>query len=360
MTDCVIVGGGAIGMMTARELRRRGLSVTIVERHQCGGESSWAGGGILSPLYPWRFAAPINALARESLQHFPQLFTELREETGVDPEHEQTGVLVLDPPPRIEVENWARRAGFNCEFIGAEQVAALEPQLATSPALAAWMPDLGHVRNPRLIRALRRSLDMNGVQIREEEPVNGLLVDGGRVRGVRTPKGEIRAEHVLLASGAWSGLPIGALPLPPKVRPVRGQMILVRAEPGVVNRVVLYRDHYLIPRRDGRILIGSTLEETGFNKDTTDSARQMLWRYAKDCVPALGRYKIEHHWAGLRPGTSEGIPYVCQHPQLDGLFVNAGHFRNGIITGLASAQLCAELVCGERPRVDPTPFGFAR
>jgi glycine oxidase len=360
MTDCVIVGGGAIGMMTARELRRRGLSVTLLERHRCGGEASWAGGGILAPLYPWRFSDAVNALARQSLSAYPALFRDLHAQTGIDPEHEATGLLVLDAPARIEVESWARRCGYRCEFIGSEQIRELEPQLSVLPEQATWMPELGHVRNPRLVRALRAAVEMDGVIVRENEPVTGLLTQRGHVTGVRTAKGEIRADRVLLASGAWSGLPIGALPEPPKVRPVRGQMILIKAEPGIVNRVVLHQDHYLIPRRDGRVLVGSTLEETGFNKETTLSAREMLCRYAIDCVPALGRYKIEHHWAGLRPGTAEGVPYICQHPQLNGLFINAGHFRNGIVTGLASAQLCAQLICDESPKLPIQAYAFAR
>ncbi len=360
MTDCIIVGGGVIGMLTARELRQRGFAVRLLERRECGGEASWAGGGILAPLYPWRQPRAVNDLARESHLRCAWLFEQLHAQTGIDPQHERSGLLVLDPPPRSEAEGWAQRHGFRCEHIGAAQVGELAPQLAIGPRLAAWLPELGQVRPPRLMRALRRAVALDGVEVREGEAVNGLLVERGRVAGVRSARGEIRAPLVVLAGGAWSGLPIANLPLPPRVRPIRGQIILVRAQPGLLKQIVLYRDRYLIPRRDGRILIGSTLEETGFAKQTTEAARRQLWQHATECLPALGHYGIEHQWAGLRPGSEDGVPYICEHPQLPGLFLNTGHHRNGIVTGLASAQLCAQLISADKPLLDPAAYAFER
>jgi len=360
MTDCVIVGGGVIGMLTARELRQRGLAVCLVERRECGGEASWAGGGILAPLYPWRQPRAINDLARESHLRCAWLFEQLHAQTGIDPQHERSGMLVFDPPPLIEAEGWARRHGFQCDYIDAERLGSLAPQLAIETHLAAWLPELGQVRPPRLMHALRRALALDGVELREGEAINGLLVERGRIAGVRSARGEIRAPQVVLAGGAWSGLPIANLPLPPRVRPIRGQMILVRAEVGLLKQIVLYRDRYLIPRRDGRILVGSTLEETGFAKQTTEVARRQLWQYATECLPALGHLRIEHHWAGLRPGSEDGVPYICGHPELSGLFLNAGHHRNGITTGLASAQLCAQLITAEKPLLHPAAYAFER
>jgi glycine oxidase len=133
-------------------------------------------------------------------------------------------------------------------------------------------------------------------------------------------------------------------------------MILYRAEPNVVQRIVLSRDRYVIPRRDGRILVGSTTEEVGFDKSTTPAAMQELESEACRLIPALAGYEIEHHWAGLRPGSPNGIPYILQHPRIEGLFINTGHFRNGVVLGLASARLLADMLLGQQPILDPTPY----
>ena len=137
------------------------------------------------------------------------------------------------------------------------------------------------------------------------------------------------------------------------VKPVRGQMILYRAEPGVVQRIVLSQDRYVIPRRDGRILVGSTVEDVGFEKATTRAAMQELEAEARRIIPALANYPIEHHWAGLRPGSPHDIPYIMQHPRISGLFVNTGHFRNGVVLGPASARLLADILLQREPILDP-------
>jgi glycine oxidase len=143
-----------------------------------------------------------------------------------------------------------------------------------------------------------------------------------------------------------------------EVAPVRGQMILFRAEPGVLQHIVLHHDRYLIPRRDGRILVGSTLEYTGFEKETTAEALEALRAFALEMLPALKDYPVEHHWAGLRPGSPAGIPYISEHPEIDGLYVNAGHFRNGVVLGPASAHVMASLITGAESDIGPLPYGL--
>ena len=190
----------------------------------------------------------------------------------------------------------------------------------------------------------------------EHTPVKGLLLGEHGVHGLMTEQGEFKAERVVIAGGAWSALLLETIGVTLPVRPVRGQMILYRAAPKVVQRIVLSQDRYVVPRRDGRILVGSTLEETGFDKSTTRSAMLELEAEARRLIPALTDYTIEHHWAGLRPGSPHGIPYIMQHPQIEGLFINTGHFRNGVVLGPASARLLADILLGRQPIVDPAPY----
>jgi glycine oxidase len=355
MSHILVIGGGAIGLLTARELAAARADVTLVEMGETGRESSWAGGGIISPLYPWRYADAVTALARWSQHIYPQLCSDLAEETGVDPEYLNSGLLVLDVEDYEEAVGWAHRQGAKLEVISGETLRATEPELAPEPDRAVWMPDVGQVRNPRLVRSLRRSVEKH-IRIREQEEVVELLVENGCARGARTSKGTIDAERVVICTGAWTAKLLEQFGERPDIEPVRGQMILFYAKPGQVRHVVLYHERYVIPRRDGRILIGSTLEEAGFDKATTAEAKEALYRTAVEMFPLLKRTPIEDHWAGLRPASPSGIPYIGAYPGIEGLYFNAGHFRNGLVTGPASARLAADLVLGRRPVVDPAPY----
>jgi len=175
------------------------------------------------------------------------------------------------------------------------------------------------------------------------------------VQGVETASGRLLADRVILTAGAWSGTLFPGLR---KVEPVQGQMVAFRAPPGLLSRIVLNRGHYLIPRRDGVVLAGSTVEYRGFDKKATAKAREQLHAEALKMVPALAGHPLVHHWAGLRPGSPEGIPLIGEHPRIGGLFINTGHFRNGVVTALASARLLADLIVGRKPIVIPEPYGI--
>lgn len=357
MSDILVIGGGAIGMLTARELAKAGADVTLIEMGETGRESSWAGGGIISPLYPWRYADAVTSLSLWSQAEYPRMCAELLEETGVDPELVRSGLLILDQEAQDEALRWARQHGTPMEVLDRQAVGEMEPDVGPRLDTALWLPEVEQVRNPRLARALRRSIESR-VQIREQEEVVELVVDAGRIVGARTRKETIAARQVVVCTGAWTAKLLDHLNAKPKIEPVRGQMILFLAKPGQISRIVLYRDRYVIPRRDGRVLIGSTLEHEGFVKATTAEAKEELYRAAVEIFPLLKRTPIENHWAGLRPGSPSGIPYIGAFPNVEGLYFNAGHFRNGLVTGPASARLAVDLLLGREPVTDPAPYSL--
>jgi len=354
----LVIGGGIIGLLTALELAAAGAQVRILEMGAVGRASSWAGGGILSPLYPWRYPDPVNALARWSQGVYADLAARLCAEGGVDPEWTQSGMLMLDTSERALAQAWAGRFGYRLEVLTRDEVRRCEPALGPAAGGALWMPEVAQVRNPRLVQAARHALLGHGAVIEEACEVTELRVHEGRVAGVRTARGKFVAEAVVVAAGAWSGLLLAGLGLRPDIRPVRGQMLLFKGPPGVLSRIILGARHYVIPRRDGRVLVGSTMEEVGFDTGTTAAAREVLLEAAFRLVPALRDFALERHWAGLRPGSPSGIPYIGEHPQLAGLFINSGHFRNGVVMAPASARLLADRVLGRPPILDPLPYAL--
>ncbi len=345
-------------MLTARELHNAGVDVLVIERGPLGGESSWAGGGIISPLYPWRYSRSVNQLAEISKTIYPGLAQQLQDESGVDCELITSGLLFTSLEEQQQAENWAREWSVELQTVtDAQHIHEIEPQVSTAIETGLWLPDIMQIRNPKLVKAMKGSFDAVGIKYLEHTPVDGLVIEAGVIKGVNTASDTFTADKVIIASGAWSsGFIKGERNV--AVEPVKGQMIMFRGEPGLIRRMVLSSGHYIIPRKDGRVLAGSTLERTGFDKTVTDVATVELRRAALEIIPALGDMEIERQWAGLRPGTEQGIPYICMHPEIDGLYINAGHYRNGVVLGAASVRLMAEMVLGQKPSIDPSPYAL--
>jgi len=193
--------------------------------------------------------------------------------------------------------------------------------------------------------------------VQEQVEVTGFLRDGGNtVKGVRTAQGDFTADAVVLAAGAWSGQLLATLGLELPVEPVKGQMILYRGEPAFLSSMVLAKGRYAIPRRDGHILIGSTLEHAGFDKTPSDEALASLRASAEELIPALAGMEPVNHWAGLRPGSPQGIPFIGEVPGHHGLWLNTGHYRNGLVLAPASCQLLADLMQTRQPIIEATPY----
>lgn len=362
MTDFLVIGAGVSGLLLTRELLQAGASVCVVERSEAGREASWAGGGIVSPLYPWRYLDAVTALANYAQDAYPALADELAAETGIDPQLRQSGLMMLDAGDHDQALQWAARHQRQMQCWSSEQIYQHEQGLQAGFQQALWMPYVSNIRNPRLMKALRASV-INNTRCRllEHTEVTGFDQQSGVIHAVNVNQQgrhqQLRASEIVVTAGAWSGQLLaeaGLTVLP--IRPVKGQMLLYQPQTPLLKSIVLSNGRYLIPRADGLILAGSTLEPGGFDKTATEAARQSLHTSACNILPALRDVPIRAQWAGLRPGAPAGVPYIGRMPGFGNLSINAGHYRNGLVLAPAAARLCADLLLGRIPTIDPAPY----
>lgn len=349
--DVLIIGAGVMGMLSALDLAEAGQDVVILDKGQAGLEASWAGGGIISPLYPWRYSPPITALATWSQNVFPDLIAQLRGSTGIDPELLANGMLVTATNEREQALAWGTGASRAVIEITDDEAQALECQVVLDET-PLWMPRVSSVRSPRMGQALRQMcLNHPYIQLCEHHEAQ---VSGSLSAPVVSSHGQrVVADRIVLTTGAWTGDLLSGLNLKCPIKPMKGQMLLF-SPCRLVNRVVLANGRYAIPRADGRIVFGSTLEDVGFQRTPDCDAFETLYASALAMIPALKDVDLEAHWAGFRPGSPEGMPWIGAMSEK--LWVNSGHFRNGVVLSPASSRLLCDLMLDRTPIVDPLPY----
>lgn len=315
---------------------------------------------MLSPQSEASALNPMLNLGLASKALYADLATELRDRTGVDVEHQTGGSLhcfldEADAAVGRATLSWQQEAGLKAELLSRAETVALEPDLSSEVLGALFLPEDQWLNNPRLVSALAQAASLEGVEFIRAE-VGALIREGDRVVGVFTEGSKLLAGGVLLAAGAWSGqlAATSALNLP--VRPVRGQILCLEGIPRRLRHLLRHRDHYLVPRANGEILVGSSMEWVGFVKHVTAEQVHAFLAAAIRLVPRLGELPIKATWAGFRPWAPDERPVLGPWPGVEGLFVATAHFRNGILLAPITARLMRELILDGQPSIDLTPF----
>ena len=354
--EIVVVGGGIIGLLSAFVLAQANCKVTILEKNSGATESSWAGGGIVSPMYPWRYPPAVTALAQLAQAEYPLLAQQLFAMTGINIELNACGMLMLEAEDQRDALVWGQQYQQQLLTLSATDISQLSPLLASFKS-GIWFPHIANVRNPRLLNALMQAVTQLGVRYMNHTDIVSWHKNNNRITTIESSTGEkYTADAFVITAGAWTGQILNLLAITMPVNPMKGQMILYKLPEQKLKQIVLHQGHYLIPRQDGHLLCGSTLENTGFEKQTTDEALALLQKTANRIMPLLFQYQPIKQWAGLRPASPNGIPYIGRVPQFSNLWVNAGHFRNGLVLAPASAKLLADLMLCRTPCVNPEPY----
>jgi glycine oxidase len=363
--DAIIIGGGIIGLSLALSLRKQGLRVLIIERGEPGREASHAAAGMLAGS-GGEIPSALRVLAEASARLYPEFVHELEDESGLRVDLRDQGTILLS-------RDGAGRFPDAAEPLSFEQLLALEPALAVAgQERPATHKSSGGIARPSAefsaVYLSERSVDPQGlvaaaikaayhrrVDISSGSEVTGLLVAGNRVSGIETDKTSYTAPVVVNCAGAWAGR-IGTISFP--VRPVKGQMLAIVGGPHL-KHVIRAENIYLVPRTDGRLVIGSTLEEAGYDKQTDVNTIQRLLHAAVEVVPGLSEARIHDDWAGLRPGTPDELP-ILGESEIAGYFLATGHFRDGILLAPITAQVITAVILGKAPTYDLESFSPGR
>lgn len=356
----IIVGGGIVGCLTAMALLERGCQVTLVERNQVAsqtsGESSWAGAGILFPLLPWMYQDAVNQLTMAGAAIYPSLCARLHVETGIDPEYLQSGLLLMPEFDSQAAKAWCDQYHIQSQA-AANSFYASSGLTSASNAAGLWLPSIGQVRPPNLLKALRVALLQKGVTLLENTQLKPLEAVTHLNEWETTEGLKLKADQFVVTSGAWSFELLKNAALTLHIKPMRGQILLYQLpQSSQLEHIVYANGFYLVPRKDGVLLAGSTLEDVGFDYATTEQVKQELVTKAEAIYPILKQANILKHWSGLRPGTPENLPTIGAHPSIKNLYLNTGHFRYGLTMAPSSAEAVVALMSGEKPKIDTTPY----
>ncbi len=350
-SDVLVVGGGVIGLSVAYYCAHAGLSVTVLERGEIGQESSWAGAGIIPAGRGDTARSAYAKLLGTSSQMFPQLSAELLDETGIDNGYLRCGGLELgfdqaDAHALRSAAGHYIKEGIAWEPMTLQQARELEPALSGPFQLAYHIPGMAQVRNPWQLKALTAACAKRNVRMVTGAQVREFTQDGDRITGVRSADQSFAAGVIVLTAGAWSGEILQSLGVLLPVKPIRGQIALLNCDPPLLHRVIMMGKEYFVPRADGRVLIGSTEEDVGFDKRTTLAGIRGLLDMAISTAPALATAQLERTWAGLRPGSPDSKPFIGPVPGYRGILVAAGHYRAGLqlspVTGLIVTQVITD------------------
>ncbi|MFZ7946700.1 glycine oxidase ThiO [Neobacillus sp. 19] len=350
--DVIIIGGGIVGTSIAYQLSKMGRKVIILEKDQLACQATRAAAGMLASQAEIEQDGPLFQMGLTSQSMFSTLANELLEFSGVDIEFVNKGLLKIAETEEIASEvkkqvDFQREWDPAITWLDKKELLELEPSLSPSISGAMLIPNDGHVQPAKLAKAFTQAAAYFGAEIREHTEVVSLIYENGQVRGVNTTNGAIRSEQVVVAAGAWASKLLCEAGLEINVYPVKGECFSVRPEKPVISMTIFSDKRcYLVPKRNGEIYIGATMIEHTFDQTVTPKGIASLIERATNLVPQLNEAAWERVWSGIRPQTGDGLPYIGEHPSRKGLYVAAGHFRNGILLSPITGKLMANLLTG--------------
>jgi len=362
--DVAIVGGGIIGLTCAYFLAKEGVSVAVFDRGELGKEASWAGAGIIPPGNTAGAATPIDALRAIGSMRFQGFSEELRERTGIDNGYTRCGGIEFLNNSDLGVLGLWADEGIAFEKLSNPALAALEPAVVNAPAEPYLLPDCAQVRNPRHLQALIAACGQAGVLLQPNTAVSAIVPEPHNPTHcyLALDRETSHAGRILIAAGPWSDVHISSESRRgDAIHPVRGQIVLLKAPNTLITRVLMHGKRYIVPRLDGRMLIGSTEEpEALFEKANTAEGVSDLLNFATRLAPVLAVAELERCWSGLRPGTADGLPLIGSVPGRENVFIAAGHFRAGVQLSIGTAQVITELFSGQPTCVPLESFAVDR
>jgi len=350
--DAIIVGGGVIGNAIAYYMSARGMKVILLERDRVGSQSSRAAAGMLAAQAEITEAGPMFDLALASRALFPQLATDLRDLTGIDIGLKRKGLLrvAVTEADAVEIQrtlDFQKIAGEHAEWLSMEQVRHKEPSISSEIRGAMLVEEDSQVDAPELCSAFAQAAAVLGAQIKEFTEVNSLLFAERRISGVMTRDGALYSDRVIIASGTWSGSLLAQAGLTCPIYPVKGECFSVLNHTPLIQATIFSHGCYLVPKKGGRIVVGATTYAHSYDRKVTLGGIAKLLEAAKHLLPGIVDTEWEQAWCGLRPQTLDGLPYLGEHPHWKGLYVAAGHYRNGILLSAMTGKLVADWAEGK-------------
>jgi glycine oxidase len=361
----VIVGGGVIGLSIAYAIAREGVRCTVLDKAEMGRAASWAGAGMIAPVAEGPPTHALGALRSLSARLYPDWSAALREETGIDNGYRKNGgvdaafTALEDEALRTLAGRW-REEGIAFERLEGNEYRRVEPALNPALRVAYYLPDRAQIRNPRHLKALAAAAAQRGTVLRPGVAAFDCAMAAGRLSAVETSEGRMPCGSAIVAAGPWSSQLLERCGINAPTPPIKGEIVLLRGSRPILTRIVEHGKKYLVPRDDGRVLVGATEEDVGFDTRSTPSAVRDLLDEALRLCPALADTEVERTWAGLRPGSIDSRPYVGPAPGVENLLIATGHKRAGLQLAPATAEIVADQLLGRQPRIPLEPFRVDR
>lgn len=364
-TDTLIVGGGVIGCSIAYELAKAGFKPLVLEKNTLGSQSTQAGAGMLGAQVEMGEPGPLFELGVASRALFADLRAELQEISEIDIELQTSGIFRVavsesDRRSLMIRQQWQTACGQRATWFEDEDLRTELGDIVSTTYGALHLPDDHQVRNMQLLTALVAGARRLGANFLQQTAMTGFLLENGRVVGVKTVDGDIRADRVVLATGAWTGLLTEQLDRDLPIFPVKGQAFLVDTFTPPTPFTIFTHGCYLLPKRNGQVYVGASEEHVGFDRRPNLGALASLSHRAVELMPAMASLSFASPLTGLRPGSQDGLPFLGAMPGIEGLYVASGHFRNGVLLAPMTGRVMREVLTGQTPSVDLTPFSPER